>query len=199
MSMDIIHGAHLMKFIKKMYEQTKAFCIAYPAVVSGFFIYSYLFICILQYFFKLKSSSLFHSPVLSNIVESFDAFPFMWLLSVALVKVIEVRTKLHESEEQRIFAEREKQLHRSQLKTLQEVTRGVQHHVNNPLAIISLTLVPARKAAGNNQKVLQQLDIIDEAVKRMSTALEDFSKIREYTVESGGPIVGNIVTPNVKQ
>ena len=188
-----------MKYIKKMYEKAKVFCIAYPAFVSGFFIYSYLFFCILQYFFKLKSSSLFHSPVLTNIVESFDAFPFMWLLSVALVKVIEVRTKLHESEEQRIFAEREKQLHQSQLRTLQEVTRGVQHHVNNPLAIISLTLVPARKAAGNNQKALHQLDIIDEAVKRMSTALEDFSKIREYTVESGGQIVGDIVTPNVKK
>jgi signal transduction histidine kinase len=188
-----------MKSIKKMYERMKALCIAYPAFVSGFFIYSYLFFCILQYFFKLKSSSLFHSPILTDVVESFDAFPFMWLLSAALVKVIEVRTKLHKSEEQRIFAEREKQLRQSQLKTLQEVTRGVQHHVNNPLAIIALTLAPARKAAGNNQKVLHQLDIIDEAVKRMSTALEDFSKIREYTVESGGPIVGDIVTPNVKQ
>jgi len=188
-----------MKSVKKMYERMKVFCIAYPAVVSGFFIYSYLFFCILQYFFKLKSSSLFHSPIITNIVESFDAFPFMWLLSVALVKVIEVRTELHKSEEKRIFAEREKQLHKSQLKTLQEVTRGVQHHVNNPLAIISLAVAPARKAAGNNQKVLHQLNIIDEAVKRMSTALEDFSKIREYTVESGGPIVGDIVTPNVKQ
>jgi signal transduction histidine kinase len=187
-----------MKSVKKMYEKAKAFCIAYPAVLSGFFIYSYLFFCILQYFFKLKSSSLFHSPVLTNIVESFDAFPFMWLLSVALVKVIDVRTKLLESEEQRIIAERERQLHQAQLKTLQEVTRGVQHHVNNPLAIIALALVPARKAAGNNQKILHQLDVIDESVKRMSTALEDFSKVREYTVESAGPIVGDIVTPNVK-
>jgi signal transduction histidine kinase len=196
--MDIIHGAHPMKSIKKMYEQTKAFCIAYPAVLSGFFIYSYLFFCILQYFFKVNSSSFFYSHVLTNIVESFDAFPFMWLLSVALVKVIDVRTKLLESEEQRIIAERERQLHQAQLKTLQEVTRGVQHHVNNPLAIIALALVPARKAAGNNQKILHQLDVIDEAVKRMSTALEDFSKVREYTVESAGPIVGDIVTPNVK-
>jgi signal transduction histidine kinase len=187
-----------MKSIKKMYEKTKAFCIVYPAFVSGFFIYSYLFFCILQYFFKLKSSSLFHSPVLTNIIESFDAFPFMWLLSVALVKVIEVRTKLHESEEQRFFAEREKQLHQSQLKTLQEITRGVQHHINNPLAIISLALGPARKAAGNNQKVLHQLNVIDEAANRMITTLKDFSKVREYTVESAGPIVGDIVTPNIK-
>jgi signal transduction histidine kinase len=187
-----------MKSIKKMYEKTKAFCIAYPAFLSGFFIYSYLFFCILQYFFKVNSSSLFHSHVLTNIIESFDAFPFMWFLSVALVKVIEVRTKLHESEEKRILAEREKQLHQSQLKTLREVTRGVQHHVNNPLAIIALTLVPARKAAGKNQKILHQLDVIDEAVKRMATALEDFSKVHEYTVESAGPIVGDIVTPNIK-
>jgi signal transduction histidine kinase len=187
-----------MKSIKRMHEQAKAFFIAYPAVVSGFFIYSYLFLCILQYLFKVKSSSLFHSPVLTNIFDSFDAFPFMWLLSVALVKVIDVRTKLHKSEEQRIFAEREKQFHQSQLKTLQEVTRGVQHHVNNPLAIITLALVPARRAAGENQELLHQLDTIDDAVKRITTALEDFSKIREYTVESGGPIVGDIVTPNVK-
>ncbi|MGA3286794.1 MAG: hypothetical protein ABSD46_05170 [Bacteroidota bacterium] len=187
-----------MKSIKKMYEKTKAFCIAYPAFLSGFFIYSYLFFCILQYFFKVNSSSLFHSHVLTNIVESFDAFPFMWLLSVALVKVIDVRTKLLESEEQRMIAEREKQLHQAQLKTLREVTRGVQHHVNNPLAIIALTLVPARKAAGKNQKILHQLDVIDEAVRRMTTALEDFSKVREYTVESAGPIVGDIVTPNIK-
>jgi signal transduction histidine kinase len=147
----------------------------------------------------VNSSSLFHSPVLTNIVESFDAFPFMWLLSVALVKVIDVRTKLHKSEEQRNIAKREIQLHQSQLKTLREVTRGVQHHVNNPLAIISLAISPARKAAGKNKEVLHQLGVIEKAVKRMSTALEDFSKVREYTVESGGPIVGDIVTPNVKK
>ncbi len=188
-----------MKSVKEIYERTKAFCIEYPAFLSGFFIYSYLFFCILQYFFKVKSSSIFHSQLLTNIIESFDAFPFMWLLSVALVKVIEVRSKLHESEEQRNFAEREKQLHQTQLKTLQEVTRGVQHHVNNPLAIISLTIPPARKAAGNNQKVLDQLDVIDEAVKRITTALEDFSNVREYTVQPGGPIVGNMATPYTKK
>ncbi len=187
-----------MKSIKKNYEQAKAFCIEYPAFLSGFFIYSYLFFCILQYFFKVKSSSLFQSQILSNIIESFDAFPFMWLLSVALVKVIEVRTKLHKSEEQKVFAEREQQLQQAQLKTLKEITRGVQHHINNPLAIISLTIGPARKAAGDNQKVLHQLDVIDEAVKRITTELEDFTKIREYTVEHGGPFVGDIVTPNIK-
>ncbi len=187
-----------MKSIKKLYGQAKAFCIEYPAVLSGYFIYSYLFFCILQYFLKVKSFAVHNPHIIRNIIESFDAFPFMWLLSVALVKVIDIRTKLHKSEEQRLLVEREIQLHQAQLKTLQEVTRGVQHHINNPLAIIALALGPARKAANNNQDVTHQLDVIDEAVNRIITVMEDFSKTQEYTVESVGPIVGNIVSPNVK-
>jgi signal transduction histidine kinase len=188
-----------MKSIKKFFEHAKAFCIAYPAVLCGYFIYSYLFYCILQYFFKAKNITIFHSNVVMNVIDSFDAFPFMWLLSFALVKVIEIRTRLHESEEQRLIIEREVQFHQAQLKTLQEVTRGVQHHINNPLAIISLSLGSVQRIVGNNPEILVQLDTANEAMNRITTALEDFSKIREYTVESAGPIVGDIVTPNPKK
>jgi signal transduction histidine kinase len=186
-----------MTFIKKFYKQAKAFCIAYPAVLSGFVIYSYLFYCILQYFFKVKSYNMIQSHAVKNILESFDAFPFMWLLSVALVKVIEIRTKLHESEAQRLVIEREMQLKHTQLKTLQEVTRGVQHHINNPLAIISLSIRPIQKAADNNPEILHHLNVVEEAVNRITTALNDFSKVSDYTVESAGPIVGDIVMPNI--
>jgi hypothetical protein len=198
MSSDITHGAPQMKSVKNIYDRTKAVCIEYPAFLSGFFIYSYLFFCILQYFFKIKSSSMFHSQLLTNIIESFGAFPFIWLLSVVLVKVIDARTKLHKTEEQRIIAEREKELHEAQLKTLKEVTRGLKHQINNPLAIVSLSIGSARKAAGDNQKVIHQLDIIDEAVKRITAVLEEFSKIRQYNADSGGPFVENIATPNIK-
>ena len=101
----------------------------------------------------------------------------MWLLSVALVKVIEMRTKLHESEEQRLIAEREMQLQQTQLKTLHEVTRGIQHHINNPLSIIMLTLGSAHKAAAGNLKITRQLDTIDEEVNRIIAALSDLSKV----------------------
>lgn len=134
-----------MKSIKKFYEQTKTFCIAYPAVLSGYFIYGYLFYCILQYFFKAKNITMFNSHVIMNVVDSFDAFPFMWLLSVALVKVIDIRTKLLESEEQRLLVEQAIQFNQAKLKTLQEITRGVQHHINNPLAIISLSIASVQK------------------------------------------------------
>jgi signal transduction histidine kinase len=192
--MDIIHGVRHMKSIKILYEKMKKFCISYPAFLSGFFIYSYLFFCIIHYFIKAKSFSIH----IYDIIDSFDAFPFMWFLSVALVKIIDIRTKLHESEAHRLQVEQEIQFHQAQLQTLHEVTRGLQHHINNPLAIIKLSLDPSRKVADKNPKLLHQLDIIDEAVNRISDAMEEFAKTSEYTVESGGPVVGGLVTPKIK-
>jgi len=188
-----------MKFIKKFYRQIKEFCIAYPAVLSGYFIYSYLFFAIMRYYLKVKTFGAENLDIVAIIVDSFDAFPFMWLLSLALVKVIDIRTKFHKSEEQRLLVEREIQLQQTQLKTLQEVTRGVQHHINNPLAIISLSLGSARRAAKENSEVLHQLEVIDESVQRINNALSDFSKIKEYTVESAGHVVGNIASPTAKK
>jgi signal transduction histidine kinase len=181
-----------MNIIRKIYGEAKLFCIKYPAVLSGFFIYGYLLFCIIHYFFKVKYFNLHTSFFLENIIDSFDAFPFMWLLSVALVKVIEVRTKLHESEEQRLLAEREMHLQQTRLKTLHEVTRGIQHHINNPLSIIMLSLESAHKAAAGNLKITRKLDTIDEEVNRIIAALSDFSKVTAYTVESVDSKVGGI-------
>jgi len=181
-----------MKSIRKLYEEAKNFCIKYPAVISGLFIYSYLMFCIIHYFFKVKNFSIHTSFLLENAIDSFDAFPFMWLLSVVLVKIIEVRTKLHESEEQRLVAEREIQLHQTQLNTLREVTYGIQHHVNNPLSIIILSLSSAHKAAAGNPKLTKQLNTIEEEVNRIIAALSDFSKVGAYSVESIDSKVGTI-------
>ncbi|MGD1045955.1 MAG: hypothetical protein ABR936_11635 [Bacteroidota bacterium] len=181
-----------MKPTRKIYEEARKYFIKYPAVLSGIFIYSYLLFCIVQFFIKVKYLPIHSSFYLVNVVDSFDAFPFMWLLSVALVKIIEVRTKLHESEEQRLIAERERQLQQTQLKTLHEVTRGIQHHINNPLSIIMLTLGSAHKAAAGNSKITHKLDTIDEEVNRIIAALSDFSKVRTYNVEPVDPNVGDI-------
>ncbi len=173
-----------MNPIKKIYKKVKNFCIKYPAVLSGLFIYSYLLFCIIHYFIRVKYITIHTSLFIENIIDSFDAFPFMWLLAVALVKVIDIRTKLHESEEQRLIAEREMQLQQTQLKTLHEVARGIQHHINNPLSIIMLTLGSAHKAAAGNLKIMRQLDTIGEEVNRIIAALSDFSKVDTYNAQS---------------
>jgi len=137
--------------------------------------------------------------LLENILDSFDAFPFMWLLSVVLVKIIDVRTKLHESEEQRMRAEQELQLEHAQLKTLHEVTRGIQHHINNPLSIIMLCLGSAHKVAVGNPKIIHHLNTIDEEINRIIAVLSDFSKVRTYTSESIDSKVGDIATRSIVQ
>ena len=187
-----------MNHIKKFYEYTKKYFVKYPAVLSGFFIYSYLLYCMVHFIIKVKFLTVHNPFFLENVIDSFDAFPFMWLLSLALVKVIDVRTKLHESEQQRLLAEREMHLQQTQLKTLHEVTRGIQHHINNPLSIIMLSLESAHKAAAGNLKITRKLDTIDEEVNRIIVALSDLSKVNAYTVEAvdsnvgGIPVRGNV-------
>ena len=181
-----------MNQFKKIYEFTKKYFVKYPAVLSGFIIYSYLLYCMIHFIIKVKYLTIHNPFFLENVIDSFDAFPFMWLLSLALVKVIDVRTKLHESEQQRLLAEREMHLQQSQLKTLHEVTRGIQHHINNPLSIIMLSLDSAHKAAAGNLKLTRKLDTIDEEVNRIIAALSDFSKVNAYNVESVDSNVGGI-------
>ena len=186
-----------MNPIKKIYEKVKNFCIKYPAVLSGLFIYGYLLFCIIHYFIRVKYITFHTSLFIENIIDSFDAFPFLWLLAVALVNVIEIRTKLHESEEQRLIAEREMQLQQTQLKTLHEVARGIQHHINNPLSIIVLTLGSAHKAAAGNLKIMRQLDTIGEEVNRIIAALSDFSKVNTYNAQSIDSQAGDIASRSV--
>ena len=143
---------------------------------------------------KMKYLPLHEALTIENIIDSFDAFPFMWLLALVLVKIIEIRTKLYESEEQRILAEQEVQLHQTQLKTMHEVTRGIQHHINNPLSIIVLSLGSAQKAAEGNPKITRQLDTINDEINRIISALSDFAKASAYSIETIDTQVGTIAT-----
>lgn len=186
-----------MNPMRKIYEEAKKYFIKYPAVLSGIFIYSYLLFCSVQFFIKVKYLPMHSSFYLVNVIDSFDAFPFMWFLSVALVKVIDVRTKLHESEAQRLKDERELQLQQTQLTTLHEVALGIQHQINNPLSIIMLSLGSAHKAAAGNPKITRKLDTIDEEINRIIAALSDFSKVNTYTVESVDSHVGDIASRSI--
>jgi signal transduction histidine kinase len=113
----------------------------------------------------------------------FDALPFMWLLSVAMVKIIEIRSDLHHVEEQKTSIEQEKEVNVLQLQTLRQVVRGVQHHVNNPLAIIDLSVEKAKRYAGDNDDVKHQLEIIAEESNRIASALMELSKIKSYATK----------------
>ena len=94
-----------MKQLRTMIESGTKFFAQYPAVLSGYIIYIYLFVSILRLFIKVK----YYGAGLSEVYDIFSALPFMWLLSVSLVKIIDYRSKLHDSETRRLRSEMELQ------------------------------------------------------------------------------------------
>ncbi len=175
---------------KRFSRLVKDLATRYPAFFSGLVIYSYLLFSIVHYLFKARTLN----PTFYDILETFDALPFMWLLSVAMVKIIEVRGRLHESETQRILAQKQIDLKQTQLNTLHEVVKSMQHHINNPLAIIALALGPARRHAKDDQELIKQLDTIDESTQRIVRTLKTFFETESYETERVDPVVGMITS-----
>jgi signal transduction histidine kinase len=134
----------------------------------------------MQFYIRAKAGPL----QFYDIFAIFSALPFMWFLSVALVKVIEIRTKLQESENQRIIALNELELHQAQLETMQETVRALQHHINNPLTVIKLSMELARKASHENVDIDKSLTLAEKSVNRIQNALIGFSSAKKYQSES---------------
>ena len=177
-----------MQTARHLYKSAKELANRYPAFLSGLIIYSYLLFTIIHYLVKTK----FAVPTFYAAFETFDALPFMWLLSVALVKIIDVRTRLYQSETERMLAQKQIELKQTQLNTLHEVVRSLQHHINNPLAVISLTLAAMRKQATASQDLARQIDAIDDSTQRIVHSMKEFFEAQSYETEHVDPVVGTM-------
>lgn len=180
-----------MKFVSDLINTVKELPAKYPAVISAYIIYGYLFFVMIRFFILAKRSTLYFY----DIVEIFDALPFMWFLAVTLVKVIDIRTKLHESETQRMVKEQELQIRDTQMGTMKEVVLGMQHQINNPLAIIMLTLHKVKRTIPLTPELGIHINAIEEESKRITQALKDFSATQSYEVEHIGKTVGAMAVP----
>jgi signal transduction histidine kinase len=180
-----------MKYLRGLINTLKNLSTKYPAVLSGYIIYAYLFLAIIRLFLKVK----YGEATLSDAYDIFSALPFMWLLAVALVKVIEVRTQLHETQVQRSRDLEELRTNETQLSTMKEVVKGLQHHVNNPLAIISLVVGRLKRRLGDAPFMLDDVKQIEQASKRISGALANFSSAQTYEVEYVERRIGTIAVP----
>jgi hypothetical protein len=179
-----------MQKIHRFYQIVNDFFSHYPAVLSGYVIYGYLFVSIMHFYLRAKMFSL----TFYDIFTIFSALPFMWFLSVALVKIIEVKTKLYESERQRILAQKELDIQQTQLQTMQETVRGLQHYINNPLTVIVLSMEAARKAAFENKEVVQSLAMAKKSVDQIQYALSGISSSKNYRTEPIDTYHGNMVS-----
>ena len=180
----------MIESIVQFWGYLKNFFTRYPAVLSGYIIYCYLFISIMRLFYKAK----YGTASFSDAYDIFSALPFMWFLAVSLVKVIEYRTKLHQSETNEMARSKELHVKEAQLTTMHEVVKGLQHKINNPLAIINLLISKTKKSIKENKEAENNIDMIENATNSIARALEEFSKAEQYAIEHIGMLEGNITT-----
>ncbi len=180
-----------MKYLKPIGLRGKEYFTKYPAILSGCIIYGYMYFAIIRLFLKVK----YGTVTLGDAYDIFSALPFMWLLSVAMVKVIEIRTKLHESQTQNFQDQEQLRVRETQLNTMKEVVRGLQHHINNPLAIISLCVSRVKRRFAENQDGLEDAQQIELASKRISDALASFANAQKYESEQIPSTNGTMAVP----
>jgi signal transduction histidine kinase len=175
--------------VKTFFRTVRDFFVTYPAVLSGYIIYLYFFLTTMKYYQDFKEKAL----GVGDIFQSFDALAWMWLLAVALVKVIQYRDKIHEEQRKREASEQELMHQRSQLETMQQVTRALQHSINNPLTIVLAYTTKAQRKVKEDPEMERYLAEVRTASERIIQALKDYSSSQTYrTVDTP---VGKMAVP----
>lgn len=167
----------MKRFFKLLFEPLVNFFAKYPAVLSGYIIYLYLFLATLDFYRNVKEKTISH---FSDYLQNFDALIWMWLLAWALVRVIEYRTQLQEHQRKELEHQQELKLKETQINTMQEVVRALQHDINNPLTIILAYIRRAEKAAADSPAILEALAEAKLGAERIAKSLSDFAKARAY-------------------
>lgn len=177
----------MKRFFLLLFEPLIKFFVRYPAVLSGYIIYLYFFVATMDFYRHVKERTPGH---FIDYFQNFDALLWMWLLAWALVKIIEYRTKVQEHVKREILHRQEWELQKTQLETMHEVIRALQHDINNPLTIILAYLRRAEKAAAKSPEILNSLAEIKSGANRIATTLSNFAQARAYsTVDSPvGPL-----------
>ncbi len=172
--------------MKKFFTKVRDFVLRYPAILASYFIYSYYFMSTMDFYIKFKHRHFGATEALRH----FDTLLWMWILAYALVKVIELREKLHKREKEILEQQHHIQLKETQIQTLHEVIMTLKHEINNPLAII-LGYTRLLKKQVAEPEAVKKIEEIEVASQRINHALKEFSAAQVYEV-SESP-VGNLV------
>lgn len=123
----------------------------------------------------------------------------MWLLSVTLVMIIEMRTRLHESEQQRLMKENELKIKTTQINTLREVAAGVQHEINSPLTVMNLNIYKMKSLTLGSEEMKPIIESLENESKRISNALKALSELEEYKSDSINQSLGGMMVLENKE
>jgi hypothetical protein len=161
-----------MKSVKSAIEPLKGLCEKYPAIVSGYFLVGYSFISIIRMLIKAKRGNLF----IEDLYDVFSALPFMWLLAMSIVKIIHERSKLRQMQNELAREQLQRQISEIQLSAFKEAEKALQHRINNPLAVIALSLSRLKHAVQIDRDLLDETNDIECAYQKIGSVLSDFSR-----------------------
>jgi hypothetical protein len=176
-----------MKSLKSIWELIKTLGEKYPAVLSGYFLIGYSFISIARLFVRAKKGTLF----VEDLYDMFSALPFMWLLAMSVVRIMQERSKLHEIQEALTREQQQRQITETQLAYLKKTEQALQHKINNPLAVITLSLAHLKRAAQLDHDLLEETNDIEDASKRIGSVLTDFSRTQ---IQKAGCVAAGMST-----
>jgi len=161
-----------MKSVKSVVESLKGLCEKYPAVVLGYFLVGYSFIAIIRMLIRAKKGNLF----VEDVYDVFSALPFMWLLALSIVKIIHERSRFRQMENELAREQLQRQITEIQLSALKEAEKTLQHSINNPLAVIALSLSRLKRAVQRDHELVDEANDIECAWQRIGSVLSDFSR-----------------------
>ena len=152
----------------------KSFVTKYPAMIAGIVIYAYYMMSTMNFYVAFKHRHLSTTESLAH----FDTLLWMWTLAFVLVKVIELRERIHAREHAMEEQHHAIALHETQMQTLRDVTSTLKHEINNPLAII-LGYIHLMKR-GTPADALKHVNDIESAAQRIQTSLKEYSALTTY-------------------
>ncbi len=104
----------------------------------------------------------------------FSSVVLLWGLVCLAARILEYRRKQREEQEKNRALLQEYERRKMQLEVLDEMSDLLNDTVNNPLAVISLSASSIRERFEPDSEMLNYLDSIDSALKRVREVLADF-------------------------
>ena len=161
-----------MKSAKFALSSLKGLCEKYPAVVLGYFLVGYSSIAIVRMLLRAKKGYLFFE----DLYDVFSALPFMWLLALSIVQIIHERSRLRQIQNELAREQLQRQITEIQLSALKQAEKVLQHDINNPLAIIALSLSHLKRAVQVDRDLVDETADIECASQRIGSVLTEFSR-----------------------
>jgi hypothetical protein len=161
-----------MTSLKTVVEYLKNTCEKYPAVVTGYFLAGYSFIAIIRMVVRAKRGSI----VVEDLYDVFSALPFMWLLAMSIVQIIHERSRLRLIQDELAREQLKRQITEIQLSALKDAEKALHHNINNPLAVIALSLARLKRAVRVDRDLTDKANDIEYASQKIGSVLSDFSR-----------------------